>query len=743
MTSAAAGRRRHGAATAGLVASFVLAAAVLGAVVLVRGRVLDAGTYTSALVAADADERAYTEVLADPELADLVEQLLGDLGLPAPASTQVRALGTNVLRWTVPPSVLRAGSEAVIGGALAYVRGDTDRLDVDVAIDGVIDRIDATAVTEVRTLLAAAADQTVTSIGEYRQAVVELAAQLASGTVPDSIPELGGATFDPFEVVDAIMDGLGDRVDDELRQQVTAAVLGDDSRDALITAVAVVVTDHATAAAERLRVGADDGGRTLDVVAALAEHARRPVGSIADSLDTARRAAAWFGPLTAVLAALVMVGSALALLWLGRHDRRRAVLVLAGTLVAAGVVSVALWWIVAGLARGPLDAAAGTGPDSWGLPSGLRAVLGDVRSEIATDLRGTVVRYGAVLVLTGAALGAGTVVGTRVPGLGTRPALLAAGAVAAVVAVTSSVAVSDVGPSERACNGHVELCDRSYDDVVQAATHNSMSSPDIVPVWPEHDGDIRVQLDAGVRALLIDTKYWPPVTAVGDLATALDDTETPVPAALAEAWYRTLGSLRDGREGTFLCHIHCAFGAVPFVESLQVVGDFLEENPDDVVTLIIQDAISPEDTAAAMAAAGLDELLYDHGVDDAWPTLGELIDRGQRLVVFAEEAGPPPAWYANAFESMQETPFLFTSVEQLSCVANRGRSDAPLFQMNHWIQRIAPDRVDSVTINRLDVLVDRARQCEAERGLRPNFLAVNFSNIGDVVEAAAVLNAAE
>ena len=64
----------------------------------------------------------------------------------------------------------------------------------------------------------------------------------------------------------------------------------------------------------------------------------------------------------------------------------------------------------------------------------------------------------------------------------------------------------------RACNGHVELCDRPYDEVVYAATHNSMSSPDVVPVWPEHDGDLEAQLDAGVRALLIDTHYWPPVT---------------------------------------------------------------------------------------------------------------------------------------------------------------------------------------------------------------------------------------
>ena len=60
--------------------------------------------------------------------------------------------------------------------------------------------------------------------------------------------------------------------------------------------------------------------------------------------------------------------------------------------------------------------------------------------------------------------------------------------------------------------------------------------------------------------------------------------------------------------------------------------------------------------------------------------------------------------------------------------------------MNHWIQRIAPDRADAVRINRLDVLVERARQCAAERGQVPNYLAVNFYGIGDVVAAADELN---
>jgi hypothetical protein len=48
-------------------------------VVFVRGRLLDTDLYSAALVRTDAYERVYTEVLADPEFAQLQEQLPGAL----------------------------------------------------------------------------------------------------------------------------------------------------------------------------------------------------------------------------------------------------------------------------------------------------------------------------------------------------------------------------------------------------------------------------------------------------------------------------------------------------------------------------------------------------------------------------------------------------------------------------------------------------------------------------------------
>lgn len=197
-----------------------------------------------------------------------------------------------------------------------------------------------------------------------------------------------------------------------------------------------------------------------------------------------------------------------------------------------------------------------------------------------------------------------------------------------------------------------------------------------------------------------------------------------------------------GASGTYLCHNQCALGAIPLVDALDTIREFLDENPDDVVTLVVQDAISPTETAEAFTEAGLDPYRHEHELGTPWATLGELIHAGERLVVFAESDGPPPSWYNHAFEHMRDTPFQFPSLEDFTCDPNRGDPDATLFLLNHWVTRPnhAPDRATAVEANRHDVIVNRARGCERERGQMPNYIAVDFYGIGDLTGAVDTLN---
>jgi hypothetical protein len=728
-------------ATVSLGLVFIFGWLVFSTVVVVRGAVLSHKTYTSALVSTRAYDRVYTQVLADPEMARMQEELLGSLGLGAFASTEVRVFANNALRLAVPPSVVRFGTEAVISNVLAYVRGDTGRLYPDVAVSSVLAKIDDAAVVEARTALATAADHVVTSLPAFETAVRAFADDLATGTVPASIPVVAASSFDPEQVATAILDALGPTVTPEVRQQVLAAVVAGDERDALITAAGSLLGAHAASISTQLAAQTDPGGN-LNVVKAVADQAHQPVTRVVASLDPVREVASWFTPLTAVIGALLALAAAAGLVWMHRRSVTRLLAILGGTLLVAGLVQLLIWMLAAHLIPTPFDDAVSSGTSSWRLPAGLRSLLGDIQDTVTHDILRSVVWLSLLAIVPGAVLA----IAALVPVARRHTPLLAvAGGLAAVMFVATPLAtIAVVHPSvERACNGHVELCDRRYNDVVFAATHNAMSSPDVVRVWPEQDDNLGEQLDSGVRALLIDTHYWLPVRSSSDLIDvqqAIDAAEPRLPRSVADALYPTLGTLRNGRDGTYLCHLQCAFGAIPFVDSMVTVHQFLEANPDEVVTLIIQDAISTADTEAVMHAAGLDPFLYQPRADHTWPTLGQMIDTGQRLVVFAEEAGPPPPWYANAFEEMQETPYTVSSPTGFTCAPNRGPADAPLFLLNHWVARVPPDRVNATLVNTKAVLVARARECEKERGLRPNFIAVDFSNIGDVVGAVNELN---
>ncbi|MGY6500388.1 MAG: hypothetical protein ACXIVQ_05755 [Acidimicrobiales bacterium] len=724
--------------TVALLTSLAVGVVVMASTAVVRTTVLDEDTYIVALSDADVYERTYTEILADPEFAVVAEDLLGQVVFGPVTSVQARALATSSLRLSLPPEDLQQVTESSLSSVLAYVRGDVDDLRVEVAVDQLLTRVEVGTVARLNAVLAdPRLDRVIDDSEQFALEVERFLDDLLRGVVPDEMPRLEVAQADVDRLREALAGPLHGVITDDELDRIEALLLAGADREAVVAAASVAIADHAGSVAAGLRADVAD----FDLNDSIGTRARGGAAAVAGSLDGPRRMAAWFSPLTAALASVVVAGSITVLVWRGRRAPGRTALLVGVGAIAGALATLAVWWAVRGSLADPLDRAVGSGPDGWNLPAGLRGVLADVRAGVGGSIGAQVWWRAAVPLVIGLVLVAVAVVAPRLGGLAATvrgPRVMAAGAgLSLVVAVGVVLATPDASDAEIvACNGHAELCDRPYDEVVYAATHNSMSSPDIVVVWPEHDGDMRSQLDAGVRALLIDTHYWTPV----DSAAQLVELAPEMPPAVASLVLSTAGPAAQGRDGTFLCHNHCVFGGIDLVEGLGQVTGFLEANPSEVVTLIIQDAISVEDTEAAMQASGLADHLYTHRPGEPWPTLRDLIESGERLVVFAEEEGPPPDWYANAFEAMQETPFLALTPEALSCRPNRGDPDATLFLMNHWVQRIAPDRADSSVINQRDFIVERARECEAERGLMPNFVAVNFYSIGDVMGAVDELN---
>ncbi len=338
------------------------------------------------------------------------------------------------------------------------------------------------------------------------------------------------------------------------------------------------------------------------------------------------------------------------------------------------------------------------------------------------------------------------------------PVVLGVAALAAVAAViiTGAGDEAPAATTPTTCNGFAALCDRPLNDVALAATHNSMASVTIPTfLFGQQDGTIADQLDFGIHGLLIDTYYGDRVG--GRVRTDLESlpkraaAERELGAPAVDAALRIRQRLErhgKGHRGIYLCHGFCEIGAVSLSSTLTELRSFLVSHPGAVVVVINQDeGVSPDSIRDAFARAGLLDLVY-RGPLGPFPTLREMIESNQRLVVMAEnDAGDIP-WYHLAYRhALQETPYRFRSTAALtervaySCRPNRGPASAPLFLLNNWVDTTPfPRASNAAVVNARDALLTRSRTCRRIRHRLPNLVAVDFFRRGDVLGVVNALN---
>lgn len=163
------------------------------------------------------------------------------------------------------------------------------------------------------------------------------------------------------------------------------------------------------------------------------------------------------------------------------------------------------------------------------------------------------------------------------------------------------------------CNGHAGLCNKLYSNITFIGSHDS-AFVGILPTDNQFQS-VSNQLSEGVRFLQAQT---------------------------------------HNHDGTIeLCHTSCVEkDAGPLEDYLTTIVTFLDANPEEVVTLLLtnQDGIAGTEFNAAFVNAGADTYAYSPGSTltmGEWPTLGNLIDAGTRLVVFMGELMGPltlPRW---------------------------------------------------------------------------------------------------
>ncbi|MFF5304035.1 hypothetical protein ACFY5F_32220 [Streptomyces sp. NPDC013161] len=698
----------------------VLATAVLTITATARSTVVSPGFYRSALNEQKAYDRLYNQVLVDPKTAAVTRGLLARLPVP-------EAQVTSNLKLVLPPETVRDLTERQIDAVVGYLGGKRDALDLTVDLRPVLANLNDLAQIYFGDLVASVQDRPEPDFQRFSTDLSAALGAVVAGDVPAGLPALPLTEAQADQAAGTLVSGLPAAERDALRPAVETALRDGDVATALATVAPAVVTDRTRTAADRLRATVDGGIWNLTDTLTASGNGLAP-------LHHARTyTAVGLGLAETLAAALLAV--ALVVLWVagGSASPGRRLLPLGWSLAAGGVLA----GLLAVLFRLVSGGRVIDPPGSW--PPSLARLVDDIQRTALDRLTTTALTTALVPVLAGALLtGVGWALQVRphVPAL-PRLRWLALATGGAAVAGVLLVPYAVTPAASRTCEGSAALCGRSYDEVAYLTSHNAMSTTVDRFIGPLQDPGISTQLDEGVRALQIDTYRW---ERPDEITQRLAESDfTPEQRKFIAS---AVDRFNPPRDGLWLCHSVCRAGALALVPVLREIGDWMRAHPTEVVTLIVQDAISGEDTQQAFMQAGLSDLIHTPDADPAkpWPTLGELIDSGRRLVVFAERADGPAPWYRNFYDYGMETPFAFRTPDAMSCVPYRGGTDKRLFLLNHFITIDGGSRLDAGKVNSRQYVLDRVHRCERERGRPVNFVAVDYTTVGDAGGAVDALN---
>ncbi|TFY50816.1 hypothetical protein EVJ58_g10876 [Rhodofomes roseus] len=257
------------------------------------------------------------------------------------------------------------------------------------------------------------------------------------------------------------------------------------------------------------------------------------------------------------------------------------------------------------------------------------------------------------------------------------------------------------------------------------------------------------------------TQRYVPVRRVDEPVSPAANQDVNVTQQLEDG-IRMLQMQTHNESGTIqLCHTSCLLLNGGTLQTyLQSVKSWMDSNPNEVVSLLIvnsYDNFSPAQYDTVFKAVGLDTLAYSPTSASLtytnWPTLGDLIDNGKRLVVFlttqADYTSVP--YLIDEFSNVWETAYDLTTTT-FDCNVNRtsGNSQEQMYLINHFLDDeylgvLVPDKSDADKTNAASgtgSLGAQVTECAAQYSRNPNFMLVDFYEYGggSVFEVAATAN---
>ncbi|KAK3075151.1 hypothetical protein LTR53_001762 [Teratosphaeriaceae sp. CCFEE 6253] len=298
---------------------------------------------------------------------------------------------------------------------------------------------------------------------------------------------------------------------------------------------------------------------------------------------------------------------------------------------------------------------------------------------------------------------------------------------------TSSTASAALPSNTLPCNNYPEFCNRKYSNITEVCAHNSAfvvaknaASNQALP--------IRNQLIDGIRMLQGETHL-------------VNNT-------------------------IYNCHTSCSLlNAGTWQSMLETLVSWLQSNPYDVVTVLIvnSDYVDVGNYTAPIQNSGIRDYLYEPQYvpqhREQWPTLGQMILSGKRVVMFMDYQANQTAvpYILDQFSHIWETPFSPTNQtfpctqerppglnetvarEQYMYLANHnlntavdlgaltgGSSSEPLLIPNY-----AELNVSNGAEMQFGQLEAMRQNCTHNWGHAPNFLLVDYYNEGIPSEGSA------
>lgn len=270
----------------------------------------------------------------------------------------------------------------------------------------------------------------------------------------------------------------------------------------------------------------------------------------------------------------------------------------------------------------------------------------------------------------------------------------------------SLLVVTNIGVAQ--CNGQSEICGKHYNEVAFLTTHNAFNTGSEGFSFPNHNYGIAQQLQDGVRAFMLDV-------------------------------YDLFGT-------AVVYHGSFALGSQDLYDDLGEIRSFLDANPNEVVTIILECYVSSSTIESELNGSGLTSYLYTKIDGQPWATIQEMIDLNQRLVILSDEndAGAGQEWYHYVWDHAVETHYSVSSPQDFTDDFNRGDSLNDLFIFNHFVTDATigvGSESDAQTVNDYAFLMSRITDHFDSYGKFPNFITLDFYELGNGLQVVQDLNA--